>query len=120
MTYKQIRVLAFLLLATVSYVHAQGNTGGSGSITYGGYNWEADQATTTTLFLYTLNISTIPNPNPAQIIRVNIHNSTIVHEVHGNISLAVWHSGSCGNCLVIVCLRDQNWAVICGVKLDPC
>ncbi len=117
MTYKQIRVLAFLLLATVSYVHAQGNTGGSGSITYGGYNWEVDQATTTTLFLYTLNISTIPNPNPAQIIPVNIHNSTIVHEVHGNISLAVWQSGSCGNGLVIVQLRDQNGNVIAGVKL---
>jgi hypothetical protein len=77
-----------------------------------------DQGTVTTTLTSTISIGTIPTPNPAQPIAVNIHNSTVVHEVHGNITLAVWQSGSCGNGSVIVQLRDQNLNVIAGVKLQ--
>lgn len=110
-------IAIMVMAATSTYVHAQ-STGGSGSISYGGYNWQVDQAPTTTTFTSTVSISTIPSPNPAQAIGVNISHSTTVHEVHGTISLAVWQSGSCGNGSVIVQLRDQNLNVIAGAKLQ--
>jgi hypothetical protein len=111
-------VVAAVILAASVNAHAQGSTSGSGNISYGGYNWQVDQATSTSTFTATVSIGTIPNPNPAQQIPVNIHNSTTVHEVHGNISLAVWQSGTCGNGSVIVQLRDNNLNVIAGAKLQ--
>lgn len=117
------RTVVYLLVMAVTLgaslaAHAQGSTTGSGSITYGSYGWQVDQATATTTLTSQFNIGTIPNPNPAQQVAVNIHNSTVVHEVHGNISLAVWQSGTCGNGSVIVELRDQNLNVIAGAKLQ--
>lgn len=68
----------------------------------------------------TLNSTFSFNTLPGLVqVPVSLHNATTVHEVHGNITLAVWQAaGSCGNGSIIAELRDQNVNVIAAVKLQ--
>lgn len=117
----RLRVLSSLvpLLSMFLYsstARAQNSTSGSGSVTGGAYSWQVDQGTTTTTFTGVASFNvTAGNPSGPQI-PVNIHNSTVIHEVHGNITLTVPGSGVNGS--IIVQLLADGGNVVAAAKMQ--
>jgi hypothetical protein len=104
--------VAFVCLA--SGVQAQ-STSGSGTESWGGYNWQVDQAPVTTTLNSTFSFNTTA-PGLVQIT-VPISRAMTIHEVHGNITLATWGSGNNGS--IIAEFRDiHTLNVIAAVKLQ--
>jgi hypothetical protein len=97
-----IVVVAMVLFGSGAY--AQSSTSGSGSASFGAYNWQVDQGTTVTNFVGTVN-ATAP-ANPEQQIQISIPAATTIKEVHGNITLTVPNSGT--DAFVIVELLDGH------------
>jgi hypothetical protein len=103
----------FLYAATAG---AQNSTSGSGSVTGAAYSWQVDQGTTTTTFKGGASFN-VTQGNPSnQPIAINIHNSTTIHEVHGNITLTVPGTGTNGS--IIFELLAANGNSVASVKMD--
>lgn len=110
--------LAFVFVIVFAFAgitQAQTSTTGSATTSWGGWNWQVDRAAITTTITGTASFNTPPG---LVQIPVNIASSATVHEVHGNMSLATWQSGTCGNGSIIAQIRDQNGNAIAAVKLQ--
>jgi hypothetical protein len=115
------RALGFslALLAMLFYgssARAQNSTSGSGSVTGATYSWQVDQGTTTTTFKGGANFNVTQGNPSGQQIAVNLHNSTTIHEVHGNITLTVPGTGTNGS--IIFELLAANGNSVASVKMD--
>jgi hypothetical protein len=113
------RLIVWVLLAFASVLFsgralAQTTTTGSGNGSGYGYSWQVDQGTATTTFTGVAQFN-VTTPQGPQIV-VSIHAPTVVHEVHGNITLTVPTSGVNGS--IIVQLLADNGNVVAAAKMQ--
>lgn len=111
----EILVVAVLLCRPVI---AQTGSSGSGTTSWGNYSWQVTQTTATTIVVdATFNTppgnAYVPPAAPQQPILLPA--ATTVHEVHGNITLAVPGSG---NGSILAQLKDQANTCIAAVKMQ--
>lgn len=107
-------VLAMFLYSATA--NAQNSTSGSGSFTNVGYSWQVDQGATTTTFKGGATFTLTSGQTSGEQIPINIHNSTTIHEVHGNVTLTVPGSGTNGS--IIFELIADNGNSVASVKMD--
>jgi hypothetical protein len=117
----KLRLIALILLACgasfcPSKARAQNSTAGSGSLPGGGYSWQVDQGTTTTTFTGSAQFNVTQGHPSGPQIAVNIHNSTSIHEVHGNITLVVPNAGVNGS--IVMSLLGDGGNVIASAKMQ--
>jgi hypothetical protein len=95
-------------------------SGACGNIfpSWGYYSWQVSPGGVTNTLLSEMGITGPTSPGVISIpVTIPTRTSgTTVHEVHGNISLAVW-SASCGHGSVTAQVRDQSGNTIAGVDL---
>jgi hypothetical protein len=96
------------------------SSGGCGNIfpAWGYYSWQVSPGGVTNTLLSEMGINGPTSPGVISIpVTIPTRTSgTTVHEVHGNISLAVW-SASCGDGSVIAQVRDQSGNTIAAAHL---
>jgi len=114
-----------LVIATVVSLGAQASaqvssTTGSGTTSWGNFQWQVDRAPVTTTIIAVAGFFT---PSNFFSTTANVASPFTVHEVHGNFALVTWpiwtgDPSSCGNGSIIAQLRDQNNNTIAAVKLQ--
>jgi hypothetical protein len=115
----RLAVLFFAVLVMFLYTAsagAQSSTAGSGSFTNVGYSWQVDQGATTTTFKGGATFTLTSGQVSGEQIAVNIHNSTVIHEVHGNVTLTVPGSGTNGS--IIFELITDSGNSVASVKMN--
>lgn len=89
-------------------------TGGAINTSWGYYQWQVDQLASTT----TLTSETGFNTPPGLVqIPVTLACAATVHEVHGNVTFAVFQSGTCGAGSIIAQVWDQSGNAIASVDM---
>jgi hypothetical protein len=84
------------------------------------WSWQVDQAQTTTTLTSQAGFNRPSTTTPCELLQVNIpvSGTKTVHEVHGQISFAVWTGSPCNNGSVVGEVRDQNLNVIAAFKVQ--
>ncbi|HEY2114527.1 MAG TPA: hypothetical protein VGJ51_05535 [Candidatus Angelobacter sp.] len=123
-------LMAVLVCSGAEYAHAQCSstvtdvtptTASSGTTQVNtSWNWQVDQAGTTTTLMSQAGFNRPSTTTPCELLQINIpvSGTKTVHEVHGQISFAVWTGGTCMNGSVIGQVRDQNLNVIATFKIQ--
>jgi hypothetical protein len=123
-------LMAALVCSGAEYAHAQcsstvtdvTSTSASSGTTQVNTNWswQVDQAATTTTLTSQAGFNRPSTSTPCELLQINIpvSGTKTVHEVHGQISFAVWTGSPCNNGSVVGEVRDQNLNVIAAFKIQ--
>lgn len=96
---------------------AQNSTSGSGTEPNNvAYQWQVDQGTVTTTFKGVATFNLPAGKNSGSPVPINLHNGTMIHEVHGNVTIT--GVGASTDTSIIVELRTDTGNTIMSVKLD--